>query len=602
MTHDKRFSYVRILPGGMLPLLVVFFFWVSLMSFSKPVYAQFDPDRFGPPAPSVAAEVNYNENLILFNFYLDESYHITDLKNGFFTIQVEKNDYLAITNTNFPAGVPYGQEKVFKGKFSVKVFLKTLKEITAPIKLKFTVSYQICQEKPQESCYPPEDKVVEVAVDKNFTKADNRARKAGESYMQWTERIIKQELKNKSFLLFFLVFLAGFLTSLTPCVYPVIPIVMGYIGTRSGNKKLKGFYLSIFFVLGLAVVYSVFGVIAATTGTMMGVSFQNPIVVVVIATIFIVMGLSMAGFFDIPVPSSISSKMQAGHKSEIIGSLVVGGISGIIAAPCVGPVLIALLSWISQTGNILLGFWLTFTFSMGMGIIFLLVGTFSGLLSAMPKGGQWMTYIKYFFAIVLLGGGIYFLGTIAAPWLNLVIWGVFLLSASIFMGLFKPAEEDEEHKQKLFRVLLVLLFLLGALLFVKGIEQHYFPASAGTVAATTEHKSDLPWLKNLEEGRNKAKSENKMMMIDTYADWCVACKELDEQTFSVPEVAERLKTFTLVKLDFTKKDGANEELRKSLNVIGMPTVIFFNPDGTEIKRFSGFLKKDEFLAVLDSLK
>lgn len=596
---------------------------ILIFILSIPVSGQFGNPMSGPVEPDIDAVIKYEEGLIVFNFDLEADHHITDLANGFFTINLDKNDSLEIVDRVFPKGVAYDKEMVFKGAFEVKVYVKSLKDITAPVKLTFKIGYQICQEHPQEVCFPPDETELNVTIDKPFieakppsaagTSADSSVDTAGtktgseakasedESFAQWVERTIKEELEKKSVLLFLLVFLAGFLTSLTPCVYPVIPIVMGYIGTRSGKKKLKGLYLSVFFVLGLSIVYSVFGVIAATTGTMMGVSFQNPIVVIVIAAIFIFMGLSLAGFFEIPVPSSISSKMQSGHKSEILGSLIVGGVSGIIAAPCVGPVLIALLSWISQTGNILLGFWLTFTFSMGMGVIFLLVGTFSGIVSAMPKGGKWMDYVKYFFALVLLGGGIYFLGNIASEWLNLLLWGVFLVAASIFMGLFKSQEEDAEHKSKLFKVVLVLLFLIGALLFVRGIDMKYFPAKYAP-AASLEKGPSLPWIKDLDEGKKIAKAENKIMMIDTYADWCVACKELDEYTFSEAEVAERLKTMTLVKLDFTKKNEANDNLRKSLNVIGMPTVIFYRPDGTEIKRFSGFMKKDAFLNVLDSLK
>jgi thiol:disulfide interchange protein DsbD len=573
------------------------FLLVFVLAFTAFGYGQiFGEQSFDKVEPDIETQIKYDEGIILFNFDLDKSHHITDVKNDFFKIELEKNDYLEIIDVKFPKGVAYADEMVFKGQFTVTVYVKSLKAVTAAVKLKFKVSYQICQEHPKELCYSPEEKEHELTINQSFKEAGGK--KEGESFSQWLERVIKQELQKKSFLLFLLVFVAGFITSLTPCVYPVIPIVMGYIGTRSGKKKLKGFYLSIFFVLGLAVVYSVLGVIAATTGTLMGVSFQNPVVVIVIAAIFIAMGLSLAGFYEIPVPSSLSSKVQSGHKSEILGSLLIGGISGIIAAPCVGPVLIALLSWISQTGNIFLGFWLTFVFSMGLGVIFLVVGTFSGLISAMPKGGKWMDYVKYFFALLLLAGGIYFLGTIAPSWISLLLWGVFLVSASIFMGLFKPIEDDEQ-KSKIFKVIVVLMFLLGALLFIKAVEMRYFPAKYA--AAGPVEKVHLPWISDLEQGKNQAKLENKIMMIDTYADWCVACKELEEYTFTTPEVSEKLKNFILVKLDFTKKNEANEALYKSLGIIGMPTVIFFNPDGTETKRFSGFKKKDEFLEIIDSM-
>jgi thiol:disulfide interchange protein DsbD len=297
---------------------------------------------------------------------------------------------------------------------------------------------------------------------------------SGSGWFDSLVKLLKQELEKRSLLLVLLVLLLGFLTSLTPCVYPVIPIVMGYIGTRSGKKKLKGFYLSIFFVLGLAIVYSVLGTIAAATGTMMGASFQNPIVIIIISAIFVLMGLSLAGLFEIPVPSSISSKVQSGgNKSEVIGALIIGGVSGIIAAPCVGPVLIALLSWISQTRNIVLGFWLTFIFSLGMGIIFLLVGTFSGVISAMPKGGKWMDYIKYFFAAMLIGGGIYILNPIVPSWVNLLLWGIYLVAAGVFMGLLTPRDEYR-FKQKLYKFAVLVIFLAGVFLFYKFLEIKFF--------------------------------------------------------------------------------------------------------------------------------
>ena len=223
--------------------------------------------------------------------------------------------------------------------------------------------------------------------------------------------------------------------------------------------------------------------IAATTGTMMGATFQNPIVVIVIAAIFVIMGFSLAGLFEIPVPTSISSKMQSGHKSEIIGSLIIGGVAGVIAAPCVGPVLIALLSWISQTKDVFFGFLLTFTFSLGMGVIFLVVGTFSGIVSAMPKGGKWMDYVKYFFAAVLIAGGIFILNPITPVWLAMLLWGIFLVALSVFAGLLKPLTESTV-KTKIFKLVIVIIFLSGTFLFFKALDTRYFSPREAVVVET----------------------------------------------------------------------------------------------------------------------
>ncbi len=594
---------MRIIKLLIIAVIVLF----SVMS----LHAQFMNDSFGAE-PGVETKVKYDEGVIVFTFTVDEDYHITDVKNNFFKIELPENDYVSVEQVNFPKGVSYNEEMVFKGIFDVPVKIKANKEINEPVKLQFTVSYQMCQEKPQEMCYPPESLQVDVTLDKSFNSAVGRVEESeetgDESFSQWVERVVTRELEKGSAMLFVLVFLAGFLTSLTPCVYPVIPIIMGFIGTRSGKSKLKGFYLSLFFVLGLAIVYTILGVIAATTGSMIGVSFQNPIVVVVIAAVFIAMGLSLAGLFDIPVPSSISSKVQGNYKSVVLGSMVIGGVSAIIAAPCVGPVLIALLSWISQTGNVFLGFWLTFTFSLGMGVIFVLVGTFTGILSSMPKAGHWMSGIKHFFAIVLLAAGLYFVFTVTPQWLDLALGGVFLVSISVFAGLFKGLDEDADAKEKLVKVLVILLLLGGAFAFIKGLELKYFPVAPSlqsTSAAVTEgkpvKKSLVPWVHDLQEGKATAKKENKRIMIDTYADWCAACKELDTHTFSKQDVADALKDFVPVKLDFTAKNKENEELRKSLGVIGMPTIIFLDANGDELNRFSGYKNKKDFLKFLEIL-
>ena len=556
--------------------------------------------------PDIKPQVNYEEGIIVFNFFVDEDYHITDLKNNFFEIELEENKFIKIINIKFPEGIPYKNENLFKGEFSVNVYVKSLKKFKSPYKLVFNIGYQICKERPMELCFAPESKKIEVNVSKRFEdiklkneqKADKSNVKEDESYSKWMNRIIKEELRGKpSLLLFVLVFISGFLTSLTPCVYPVIPIVMGYIGSRAGKKKIKGFYLSLFFVLGLSIVYAILGVIAAITGSLMGISFQNPVVVLIISFIFIVMGLSLAGFFEIPVPSSISSKIQKGHKSEILGSIIIGGVSGIIAAPCVGPVLIALLSWISQTKNLFLGFWLTFTFSLGMSVIFVLAGTFSGVISSMPKAGKWMDYMKYLFSILLIGGGIYFLSLISSKWVTLLMWGIFLISVSIFTGLFKGIDKHD-YKEKFYKVIVVIIFLCGVFLFFKSIEIKYFPYSVGPVE---NYENNLAWIGDLEQGKLKAEKENKILIVDAYAEWCVACKELDKYTFSEKDVSKVLKDYVIVKLDFTEKSEKNRELRKRLNIIGMPTVLFLNAQGMEIKRFSGFKNKDEFLEILNNL-
>jgi thiol:disulfide interchange protein DsbD len=545
--------------------------------------------------PRIDTRVAPASGTIDFHFLLPAGYHITDLKNNFFAVSALANDFAAVTRVVFPAGTPYGEERVFKGEFDVRVFLKILKAVTVPVKLDFDVSFQICQEFPEELCYPPDQSRVQVEIGPDFRSAGAATTgSSGEPLARRLENLIRGQLSRATFLLFVLVFAAGFLASLTPCVYPVIPIIMGYVGGRSSGKKLKGFTLSLFFVLGLSLVYSLLGVIAAKTGSLIGISFQNPVVVIAIAAIFIVMGLSLAGLFSITVPAWISSKAARGHKSDILGAMMVGGVSAVIAAPCVGPVLIALLSWISQSGNVFLGFWLTFVFSLGMSVIFLVAGTFSGAIASLPRGGGWMSAVKYFFAALLIAGGIFFLGNILPSWLFLLIWGTYLVALAVALGLFRPQAEGGV-KQVLARTVVVLIFLSGAVLFYQGLSGRFFPATARQGEPA---KETLPWLSNLAAGREKARVEKKPLLVDAWAEWCAACRELDEKTFSRPDVGAALRDYVLVKLDFTRKSEVNERLKKELGIIGMPTVILFDAQGAESKRFSGFLAGEEFLGLL----
>jgi thioredoxin:protein disulfide reductase len=561
--------------------------------------------QFGGPAdvkPLITPQVNAAQGFVDFRFQVASGQHITDLKNNFFSIELPKNDYAAIQQVVFPDGVPYGEENVFRGSFVVRVYLQTLAANRLPATLAFNVAYQICQEFPQELCFPPDQSQVQVSLGADFSPAGTAnapvpgSPAGGRGTLSARlEKLLRGQLEETSFVLFLLVFAAGFLASLTPCVYPVIPIIMGYVGARSGGRKLRGFTLSLFFVLGLSLVYSLLGVIAAKTGSLIGISFQNPYVVAVIAAIFIVMGLSLAGLFSIPVPAWISSKATAGHKNDILGSLLVGGVSAVIAAPCVGPVLIALLSWISQSGKVFLGFWLTMSFSLGMSVIFLLAGTFSGVISALPRGGGWMSAVKYFFAALLIAGGIYFLSSILSSWLTLAIWGIFLITLAVGLGLFRPQQESSVA-HILAKTLVLLVFLSGAILFYQGLAGRFFPA-APAVMQPGAGKS-LPWLDDLAQAKEKARLENKRLMIDAWAEWCAACRELDEKTFSRDDVRESLRDYVLVKLDLTRKNAGSEALRHELAIIGMPTVIFLDAGGKETGRFSGFLDGGDFIGRL----
>ncbi len=216
-------------------------------------------------------------------------------------------------------------------------------------------------------------------------------------------------LSASPFLAYIAVFLSGVLTSFTPCVYPMIPITIAYIGGRSGESRLKGLFLSIFYVIGMAATYSALGAFAALTGKLFGAASTNPILYLIVANIFIFLGLSMLDVFTLPIPSFLTSRQPGKKSGGYFGAFLVGLLAGTVAAPCTAPVLGVVLTFVAAKQNVIYGMTLLFIFSIGLGTLLIIVGTFAGLMSSLPKTGTWSVVIKKFFGWVMIGTGEFFL-------------------------------------------------------------------------------------------------------------------------------------------------------------------------------------------------
>jgi thiol:disulfide interchange protein DsbD len=539
---------------------------------------------------------------VAFVFDVPKRHHITDVANGLFFVDLKDTLDLTFTEPEFPKGKKFKGDVVYT---KTVVVYSTVSADSAAVPgirtFPVSIGYQICQEFGNEVCFLPEEKELLLKIEvvpsgtSIFPTKDKIFSEAGPPSdvepKDGLEGRLVGALEQGSWLAFLLVFLGGILASFTPCVYPVIPITIGYIGARSTGRPLRGFGLSVIFVLGIALIYSTLGLISAATGTLFGSISGSPYIIVLVAVIFALMGLSMIGAFEIALPSSWQGKLQTGEKKKgLLGPLVVGMVSGLIMAPCVGPLIVALLAWVARTHNLLLGWALLFVFSLGLGVLFLVIGTFAGAIQALPKAGVWMEGVKKGFGWILLGAALFLFRPLLPQQIYFFLWGALLVIFAVFSGAFDTLSEAASSGKRFWKAILLIFFLIGAIYLYRGLVTEVGVAPKGGVAWEVNKESEV---------LAKAMREDKPILIDVYADWCVACKELDEKTYIVPEVVQRLANFALLKLDFTKPSPWVEEMKRKYDITGMPTVIFLDPSGEEITRFTGFKPASELLALMD---
>ena len=417
-------------------------------------------------------------------------------------------------------------------------------------------------------------------------------------------------LSKGHFWAFLFVFIGGILTSLTPCVYPLVPITVSVFGAGKDTSRSKSFLLSISYVFGMAVMYSILGVIVASTGSVFGSIMTNPIAIGLVCTILIILGLSMLGLFDLQLPVGVQNRLNAVGGSGLGGAFIMGTVAGVIAAPCTGPALGAVLSYVATTNNITLGFFLMLTYAIGMGLLFIVIGTFSSILSSLPKSGGWMYMLENIFGVAIIAMSLFYLKNIWPP-LNLLLRnsveflaiGLIFIINGIQIGKFTERFKDLRglsYLQKAFGVLIAIIgfyvvaggFINGGFQFKEALRSH-------------DNEPKVNWITDESEGFVIAKQEQKHVMIDFYADWCSACKELDHRTFSQPEVVERLNDFVTIKLDFTNpKDPRIKTLKAKYQVSGLPVVAFFDSNGQELeqKRISSFIPADKFLTWIGNIR
>lgn len=506
--------------------------------------------------------------------------------------------------------------------------------ITAPLSraaaepgdFELQVRYQGC--KKDSVCYPPQTKSFPLSLSpvahagptpSASGEAGTDAAYAGSAgpVTQSAQDRITSRLASGGLLLNIAAFFGfGLLLSLTPCVFPMIPILSGLIVGQSGHAGRQlttgfGFLLSLAYVLAMALTYAVLGVIAGSFHFNLQAASQNAWVIGVFSGVFVLLALSMFGFYELQLPSGLQTKLQGISGRQRSGSLwgaaVMGVVSAIIVGPCVAPPLAGALLYISQTGNALLGGTALFAMGLGFGVPLLVIGTSAGRL--LPAAGRWMETIKRVFGVIMLAVAIWFLERILPAAVSLLLWAALLIVTAVYMGALDSLG-SEARWRRLWKGLGLVMLVYGVVLILGAVTGGKDPLRpladskllAGVAVSQPQAGGELPFtmvktVDDVREATLQASLEGKPVMLDFYADWCVVCQELEEYTFTDPAVHQALEDFVLLKADVTANDEADRALLERYELFGPPAMLFFNADAEELRRYRliGFIEAEAFV-------
>ncbi|MBI5559039.1 MAG: thioredoxin family protein [Deltaproteobacteria bacterium] len=384
------------------------------------------------------------------------------------------------------------------------------------------------------------------------------------------------------------IFLGGMALNLTPCVYPLIPITVSYFGGRSGQGQGKLLAHGFCYITGLAMTNSILGVVAAMTGSLMGGMLQNPWVLATVAVVLLAFASSLFGFWELRLPTGLTraaSRSYAGY----FGTFFMGMTLGVVAAPCIGPFVLGLLTWVASTANPVFGFIVFFTLSLGLGLPLFILAMFSGRLEKMPRSGEWMNWVRKAMGWVLVGMAAYFVRPLFPKAASVVIYILIALAGGIHLGWL-------DRSKAAFRAFAWIKNGAG----IAGVSLALFLAASWVLQG-----QGVTWQPYSPEVLAQARNKGQPVIMDFYATWCAPCRELDEITFHDPAVVKKTAGFVMVKIDLTEGNNpVYQQLVKDYDVRGVPTVAFLDGSGVERRdmRLVDFMPPSEFVKWLDKIQ
>lgn len=511
-------------------------------------------------------------------------------------------DGISIGALNFPEAKikddpHFGTVDVFFDQIEVEISMN--RKAGSGNKLELEALFQGCVD--EGICYPPSNRLITVDLP-DLTKNTIQNTDTQDTSLLSEQDQIQQDLEKNSWWMTILKFFGfGLLLALTPCIFPMIPILSGLIMGQGEITRSRAFMLSLIYVLAMALAYTAAGVIAGLLGANIQAALQKPWIIISFSMVFVALAMSMFGYYDLQLPASwqnklsnISNKQKSG---SYIGVGIMGFLSAIIVGPCVAPPLAGAVLYISNTGDPIVGGFALFAMSMGMGVPLLLIGASAG--KWMPQSGGWMNVVKAFFGIALLGMAIWFLSRIIPGRITLALFGILALLSSIFWFRYAMKNGIKGKMIGLFLVFKLVLIGIGIVEIIGAIR-----GNSDFLHPLTKHETHFTLIKSYDDLQKAIKQSDKIVLLDFYADWCVECVHMEGATYSKVPVQKELERFLVLKADVTDQDDIDKELMKKFKIIGPPATLFFGKDNQLIKHFSffGFKDAEDFVEHLHKIK
>lgn len=566
-----------------LPILALAAWAGSAIAQERAVFAVSAAWRDGAPAPGAAGT-------IVVTVEVKDGWHVNS--------NTPLEDYLIPTTLNLelPAGwsadapvYPAHREArfafseqpvaVYDGRFEITVAVRRGRDApTGPIR--GVLEAQACNDR---VCLAPAEIAFAVGGTGPVTAAAATTAAPLQTYDERPAGLSDKFVRGGLPLQLLLVFLAGLALNLTPCVYPLIPITVGFFMAQRAASRGRTLALAVAYVLGMSVTYSALGVAAALTGRLFGAALQSPVVVGAIVVVLLALAASMFGAWELRVPAWATR--VSGGRTGLGGAVVMGLVVGLVAAPCIGPFVLGLLTYVGQRQDVLLGFALFFVLALGLGLPYLVLALSTRALERLPNSGAWMLGVRQMFGVLLVAMAAWFVRPFLAEPLGDWLFAALLGLGGLYLLVLARPGHEQPWVDRFMRLASVALIVAAVLLAPR---------------ARPHGGAELAWQPYDDAAMQRALATGTPVVLDFYADWCVPCKELDDKTFSDPTVAAELSRFARFKVDLTRSEPRTEALRERYGVAGVPTIAFFSGAGeVTAARLTGFEPPPAFLRRLE---